>query len=569
MVGERGIATPYQQAAERYPEIPRQDFRRAVQYIDENGARSSGAQAIFESLKPVQGYGWLAWAYRRVPLFAPLSDWVYREVAGHRDKATWVTRLLWGASLELPQYRTSVWLFRRVLAILFLISFVSLGVQVRGLIGSQGILPLGSYLEAVQSQAGASRFLDAPMIFWWWHSDAALQWCCWIGAVLAAICALGFLQRLLFVLLFILYLSLVTAGQVFMGYQWDYLLIECGFLAIFLTPSLPRVWVWQWLLFRLMFESGCVKLLSHDPTWANLTALSFHYQTQPLPTPLAWYAAQAPMWFQKFSTACVFLIELAAPFLIFGPRRVKQVSALAFLSLQLLIMLTGNYTVFNMLAISLCLGLLDDRFWGRILAKYRGPEPAGLGSFSSRVVSGILLALVLIVGGSQIAGMFTESQPALARELVARLSPFGVVNSYGLFATMTTVRIEIEVQGSNDGENWQTYGFAYKPGDPARAPRWVAPHQPRLDWQMWFAALSNYRENPWFNNFMARLLTASPDVLWLLEKDPFRGVAPKYVRATASEYRFSDEDHRRATGEWWVREPKGAYFPPVTLRNSR
>jgi predicted DCC family thiol-disulfide oxidoreductase YuxK len=565
ITGGRDAATPYQEAAARHPEIPIEEFRRAIQYIDEGGQRWSGAQAIFESLKPIRGYGWLAWAYGRVPLFAPASDWVYREVAGHRKTATWMTRMLWGASLDLPRYETSVWLFRRALAVLFLIAFLSFGVQVRGLIGSQGILPAGSYLEAVRNEVGASWFTDAPTLFWWWHGDGALQAACWMGAALAAICAAGIFQRTIFAALFVLYLSLVTAGQIFMGYQWDFLLLETGFLAIFLTPSLPRVWLCQWLLFRLMFESGCVKLLSHDRTWANLTALSYHYETQPLPTPLAWYAEQLPMWVQKASTVSVFAIELAAPLLIFGPRRLKQIAAAAFVSLQMLIMLTGNYTCFNLLAMTLCLTLLDDCFWGGFLARFRRGTIAA-GSRASRILSAALLGFVLAAGGTQLAVMFSAPVPGAAKGLVETLAPFGIINSYGLFATMTTVRIEIEVQGSNDGENWQTYTFPYKPGDPARAPRWVAPHQPRLDWQMWFAALGNYRENPWFGNFMVRLLSASPDVLRLLERDPFHGLRPKYVQAIAWEYHFSDISSRERDHIWWRRERKGAYFPPASLR---
>ena len=455
----------------------------------------------------------------------------------------------------------------RILAILFLIAFISFGVQVRGLIGAQGILPVTRYLDAVQNEVGSARFLDAPTVFWWWRSDGALQWTCWIGAALAAVCALGWFQRALFALIFALYLSLVTAGQVFMGYQWDFLLLECAFLAIFLTPSWPRIWLCRWLLFRLMFESGCVKLLSHDPVWANLTALSFHYQTQPLPTPLAWYAYQLPMWFQKMSTASVFFIELLCPFLIFGPRRMKQLAALAFTVLQLLILLTGNYTCFNLLAMALCLFLLDDEVFGRFGEKFRRGMRAASESGRGRLLSAALVVFVLVVSAVEIATMFSAPVPAVGRDLVAGLSPFGIVNSYGLFATMTTERIEIEVQGSNDGTNWETYVFRYKPGDPGRAPRWVAPHQPRLDWQMWFAALGNYRENPWFSNFMFRLLTASPEVLDLLEKDPFGGRPPKYVRALAYEYRFSDIPYREATQMWWRREPKGIYFPPSSLRN--
>ena len=566
----RGHAVPYQEAAVLHPEIPIEEFRRAVQYIDENGRRSSGALALFESLQDVPGYRWLGWAYRHVPLFAPASDWVYSEVAGHRKTATRVTRMLWGASLEEPEYKTAVWLFTRVLGILFTIAFISFGVQVRGLIGSQGILPVAGYLEAVKDTVGSSSFVDAPTIFWWWHSDGALQWTCWIGAALGLICVLGRFQRALFAAIFVLYLSLVTAGQVFMGYQWDFLLLECAFLAIFLTPSWPRVWLCRWLLFRLMFESGCVKLLSHDRVWANLTALAYHYQTQPLPSPLAWYVFHAPMWFHRMSTAFVFVIELFIPFLIFGPRRMKQFAALAFTTLQLLIMLTGNYSGFNLLALSLCLFLLDDRFWGKLRrgaahsSSRLGHAP---GQWRSNLLSGALVVSVMVVSSLEIAIMFSARVPAAGRALVSGLSPFGVVNSYGLFASMTTIRIEIEVQGSSDGRTWETYAFRYKPADPARAPRWVAPHQPRLDWQMWFAALGNYRDNPWFSNFMYRLLTASPDVLRLAEKDPFAGHRPKYVRALAFDYRFSDINYRYTPKIWWVRESKGLYFPPSSLRN--
>ena len=276
-----------------------------------------------------------------------------------------------------------MWLFRRVLAILYLIAFLSFGIQAQGPgSGPAGILPLASYLDAVRKEAASSWFRDAPTIFWWplaWRPCLRRRLAGW-GPRWRYFGALGILRRpgldrAMFAILFVLYLSLVTAGQIFMGYQWDFLLLECAFLAIFLTPSLPRVWLCQWLLFRLMFESGCVKLLSHDPTWANLTALSYHYWTQPLPTPLAWYAAQAPIWFQKLSTASVFVIELAVPFLMFGPRRMKQVAALAFIFLQTLILLTGNYTCFNLLAMSLCLFLFDDRFWG--CACWPGTRSAG------------------------------------------------------------------------------------------------------------------------------------------------------------------------------------------------
>jgi predicted DCC family thiol-disulfide oxidoreductase YuxK len=559
IAGLGAIAVPFQAAASEYPQIPLEEFRGAVQYIDEYGRRSSGAEAIFNSIHHAPGYGWLARAYRTVPLFAPISDWIYHEVAGHRESATWITRWLWGASLQMPEYHAAVWIFRRLLALVFLVAFVSFAVQARGLIGSQGILPLSPYLDAVYAQLRGRAWLDAPTLFWWWRSDTALVTVCWAGAALAVLCALGIFQRLIFALLFVLYLSLVTAGQVFMGYQWDFLLLECGFLAIFLTPALPRVWLFHWLIFRLMFESGCVKLLSHDPTWANLTALTYHYQTQPIPTPLAWYAIRAPLWFQKFSTASVFAVELCAPFLIFGTRRLKQIAAAAFTFLQLSILLTGNYAYFNWLSIFLCVLLLDDRFW-----KWRpaAPRPTGW-----RAVTALLLAFVLLCGGTQFAEMFSRPSIGVGRRLLAFASPFGLINSYGLFANMTTTRIEIELQGSIDGEHWRTYDFRYKPGDPRRAPPWVAPHQPRLDWQMWFAALGTRQENPWFSGFVYRLLTGSPEVLRLLNGNPFPGDRPKYIRALAYEYTFSDIHDRQQRRVWWSRELKGSYFPRASLQN--
>jgi predicted DCC family thiol-disulfide oxidoreductase YuxK len=556
-------AVPYQEAAAEFPNIPVANFQRSVHYIEDHQVWT-GAEAIFESLRDVPGYGWLCWSYRHVPLFAALSDLVYREVAGHRKTATRFTRILWGAPIEEPTYRTSVWIFQRALALIYLIAFVSFAVQVRGLIGSQGILPAGQYFQAVRASepSGIAAFLDAPSLFWWSSSDAFLVSVCWIGAGLAIVSALGFFVRPVFAALFVLYLSLTTAGQVFMGYQWDFLLLEAGFLAIFLTPSWPRVWLFHWLLFRLMFESAAVKLLSHDPTWANLTALNYHFQTQPLPTVLAWYAAQAPLWLLKFSTGSVFFIEGIVPFLIFGPRRMKQFAAVMIVLLQVLIFLTGNYTFFNLLTISLCILLIDDRFWGRLS---RGANPSE--TIRSRLVTATLFAVVLVISCTELTNMFSRDLFAPARRFAAWAAPFGIVNSYGLFANMTTLRIEIDVQGSLDGETWQSYVFPDKPGDIHRRPGWVAPYQPRLDWQMWFAALGNYQQNPWFGNFAVRLLTASPDVLHLLAYDPFGGRPPKFVRSLAYEYKFTTFVERNNAHIWWRRDLKGLYLPPVSLRN--
>ena len=482
-----------------------------------------------------------------------------------------------------PTYEIASRLFARAISVIYLIAFISFGKQVRGLIGAAGIQPVADFLNEVGRQFGSSAFWQAPTLFWWTRSDLALEVLVWSGAVIAGVSALGRPhtpgQKGALVLLYAYYLSAVIGGQIFMGYQWDFLLLEAGFLTIFLKPVFLRVWLFRWLLFRLIFESGAVKLLSHDPSWRNLSALAYHYQTQPLPTPVAWYMYQLPLAFQKVSTAFVFIIELGFPFLIFGSRRMKQIAAAGIIALQLLIMLTGNYTFFNLLAIALCVFLLDDALlvrWFAPLPKKPGARPAPVLRKRSRqpaeplranrYVSAVLALFILFVSLTQLARMFGIGPGRLLSSAMAPVAPFGVVNEYGLFAVMTTTRPEISIEGSSDGANWTPYLFRYKPGPLNRRPPWIEPSQPRLDWQMWFAALGNYQENPWLLRLMMRLLEGSAPVLQLMDQNPFPDKPPKYVRAMVYEYHFTSYAERRTTGDWWKRELKGVYFPPIGLR---
>jgi hypothetical protein len=445
-------------------------------------------------------------------------------------------------------------LFPRALGLIYVIAFVSFGVQADGLVGSRGILPLSRYLASMHEAMGARAWWYAPTIFWANSSDLALR-IAWIaGAALAVVLTLGFFRRVCLVLLLVLYLSICTAGQDFWSFQWDILLLEAGFLAIFLDASPARTWLFRWLLFRLMFMSGLVKLLSGDPAWRNLTALSDHYETQPLPTPIAWYMHQLPAWFQKASTAFVFFVELAVPFLIFAPLRLRRIAAGLLIGLQVLILLTGNYTFFNLLAIALCLFLFANH----------PAQPAE--TPVHRGVTIALLAFVLTTSGLQFLDMLSIPLPAPAAGYLAWIAPLRIINTYGLFAVMTTERPEIIVEGSNDGDRWLAYEFRYKPGDVKRAPPWVEPYQPRLDWQMWFAALGSPRQNVWFYHFAARLMQGSPPVLRLLAGNPFPAAPPRYIRATVYDYHFTDFAARRATGAWWRREWKATYLPPVSLR---
>src|SRR5580658_6501166 len=448
-------------------------------------------------------------------------------------------------------------LFLRALGGFYLIAFVSFGVQAHGLIGSQGILPAAGYLRGMRAALGMRAIWFAPTVFWIDSSDLALH-AAWIaGAALAIVLMFGFFRRTCLIALLILYLSISTAGQDFWSFQWDILLTEAGFLAIFADGSPARTWLFRWLLFRLIFMSGMVKLLSGDPAWRDLTALSYHYLTQPLPTPIAWYMYQLPLWFQKASTAFVFFVELLVPFLIFAPLQLRRIAAGLLIGLQVLILLTGNYTFFNLLAIALCVFLFAD-------GPVRGAQP------ETRTHLGVTLALmvfVLTTSGLQFLEMFRVPLPAPAESYLAWLSPMRLINSYGLFAVMTTTRPEIVVEGSNDGTAWAPYEFRYKPGDVKRPPPWVAPYQPRLDWQMWFAALGSADENRWFYSFAARLMQGSAPVLGLLQRNPFPGTPPRYIRAVVYDYRFTDYAERRQSGAWWKREEKVTYLPAISLRH--
>ena len=450
--------------------------------------------------------------------------------------------------LQVPEFGrfVTIALFVRLVGLTYFIAFCSFGVQALGLIGSHGILPVGEFLRAVR-ESGAQW--QVPTVLLLNSSDAAVR-AVWIlgafGAAVVMFVPRDIAGRVALLVCLVLWLSISTAGQDFLSFQWDILLLETGFLSLFADESRIRIWLFRWLVFRLMFFSGVVKILSGDPTWRNLTAMSYHYETQPLPTPLAWYMYQLPLAAQKASTAFTFFAELLVPLLFFAPRPVRRIAAGITIALQLLILTTGNYTFFNWLTIALCMWLFIE------------PAPVK----SNRYVSATLATFIGIVSGLLFLELFGLPIPPGGGAVLHIVSPLRIVNSYGLFAVMTTERPEIIVEGSNDGVTWAAYEFRYKVGDVHRAPPIVAPHQPRLDWQMWFAALGTYQSNRWFVNFMVRLLQGEPAVLRLLQYNPFPAAAPKYIRARLFQYHFT----RWGSHDWWTREERGTYFPAVSLK---
>ncbi len=446
-------------------------------------------------------------------------------------------------------------LFVRALGVSFVIAFWSLGRQASWLYGARGLLPACPV---------AGRALVT--IFRLHCSDGALWWGTVAGAVLGVVLALGFVPRWALLGCWLLYVSYVNVGQDFLSFQWDNLLLESGFFALFVTPGGRRlqsggaphplgVFLMQWLLFRLYVESGLAKLLLGDPTWRDLTAMATYWETAPLATWVGWYAHQMPMWAQRATSALTLGVELGVPWLMWGPRRLRLPVFAAMAAFQVVVLATANYGFFNYLALALCLWVLDDGHlaWltGPAPAPVPGPRPAGA---SLAVATAVLVPLSLVP--------FLPLVPPL-RPLTRALLPVRVVldeirsvNAYHLFAQMTLVRREAVIEGSDDGSDWRSYELHYQPGDIDRAPPFVAPHQPRVDFQMWFLLLGRGLP-PWFLTLLDRVQHDPAVVAPLFARNPFPNAPPRLVRVAVYRYRFTDAATRARSGAWWSRELEG------------
>lgn len=579
---DRLEVSTYQASVGRFPHVPLEQFQRAVHLIESDGSVRSGAHAVFRLLAYRPCWRWLPWVYAHVPVVRSVSEMAYRLVASHRNFFAGWTRFLWGRP-DPDTFWLSRFLFLRVLGFAYLSAFLSLWVQLDGLIGPQGILPVEKFFSAVFQRYGSVSHFYLPSVFWLSANPAFLHLICGLGILTALLVIFGWGEAFALFLSWFFYLSFVSASQEFLSFQWDVLLLEAGLLAVFLAPLSPfpsgekysapssvALYLLRWLLFRLMFMSGMVKLLSGDPSWRNLSALTFHYQTQPLPVWVSWYAQQLPAAFQKFCCAGMFAIELIVPFFIFAPRRLRHGAAVGLITLQILIFLTGNYAFFNLLSIGLSLLLFDDKFFP---AKFwaRWNSTGGNSSRRPRSWSRWILIPFATVSLVSTGFMFTTRLslrfpwPRLAVELVRLSSPLHSFNPYGLFAVMTTRRSEIVLEGTMDGKNWIPYFFKYKPGDAMRRPAFVEPHQPRLDWQMWFAALGSPQDSPWLFALIERLLQNSSPVLDLFEKNPFPDSPPRAIRARLYDYRFTTWAERHETGAWWHRDDRGIYLSPMSF----
>ncbi|MBA2728072.1 MAG: lipase maturation factor family protein [Parachlamydiaceae bacterium] len=464
-------------------------------------------------------------------------------------------------------YLISQGLFLKAIAFIYLIAFASLAVQVKGLFGAKGIVPISDLLQRVKGKyPGRSLYFKIPTLFWINASDRTLVAACWTGVILAATAMLGWYPAVSLFWLWILYYSFISTGSPFLNFQWDVLLLEVGFLAFLFAvqspPPLMIVYLLWFLLFRFLFSSGMSKWLLGSKEWRDLTAMDYHYETQPLPTKLAYYAHQQPKFFSKLSTLGTYFFELVVPIFIFTPPIIRVPVFFLCLFFQLLLLLTGNFAFFNFLTIAMCIPLLPDSYLGFLESAASFKPLFEDNSYFYWILTAVASCFLVLNAIELIASCVK------VRKIYRFVHPFrnyNLINSYGLFVNMTTARNEIVIEGSEDGKSWKEYEFKWKPGDILQSPKLVAPHQPRLDWQFWFAALSNYQRNPWLVQFLVRLLEGSEDVVKLMGKNPFPGKPPRYIRAKIYRYHFSDLKTKNKTGKWWSRELIGVYTPTYSL----
>ncbi len=460
---------------------------------------------------------------------------------------------------------------QRGLGLIYLVAFLVAVNQFRPLLGETGLLPAHLFIRQV-------TFRQAPSLFYLCPTDAAYAFFGWSGVFLAVLAVTGVSERFgslfsatVWAFLWVIYLSFVNIGQTFYAFGWESLLLESGFLAIFLggagsSPNAVMIFLFRWLLFRLIIGAGLIKLRG-DPCWRDLTCLDYHFETQPMPNPLSWYFHWLPGWVHRAGVLFNHLVEVAVPFFYFAPQPVAGVAGLLTILFQGSLIVSGNFSWLNFITIVIAFSTLSDSQLGAVI-----PVSLPAPGESSPLLLWATRGLALLVA-------FLSIQPVrnlLSREQAMNTSytPLQLVNTYGAFGSITRERYEIVVEGTEDAvvtpaTRWRPYEFKGKPGDPARLPPQVAPYHLRLDWLMWFAAMPSPYYDPWFIRFLEKLLEGDRGTLSLLRGTPFPDGPPRQVRALYYLYRFTTPEERRRSGDWWHRELVGTYFPPTALNDPK
>lgn len=473
-------------------------------------------------------------------------------------------------------------MFLRLLGLVYAVAFLIVVNQWQPLLGSHGLLPAREVLDGLGSTQGRGlgTFLRLPTLFLFDPSDAAFRLGGQLGLVLSLLLLLGFANVPLLAALWILYMSYVHAGRTFYGYGWEMLLLETGFLAIFLappwrggpfprrTPASPVVIVLlRWLIFRVMLGAGLIKLRG-DPCWRDLTCMVYHYETQPNPNPISWYFHHLPVWFHRIETGFNHVVELVAPFFVFGPRRARHVAGGLIVVFQILLILSGNLSFLNWLTIVIAVACFDDALLARAVpARWRAAvvERASAGP-ESKAHKGTTYALavgIALLSVNPVVNMLSPRQV-----MNTSFDPFLLVNTYGAFGSIGRERYEIVLEGTRDeepgeGSAWIEYEFNCKPGDPFRAPCWVSPYHYRLDWQMWFAAMPGAGTPSWLVQLVAKLLSGDREVRALLAPGAFEDQPPRWIRGRLYRYEFT----RAGEPGWWRRTLVGEALPPLSAQS--
>jgi len=469
-----------------------------------------------------------------------------------------------------PEYWLAREVFQRLLAVVYLLGFLNAALQFRALLGEHGMLPIPRFV----ARAGFRR---SPSLFHWRYSDRLFAAVAWTGAVGAAALVAGAGNLLplgaamaLWLLLWTLYLSIVNVGQTWYSFGWESLLLEAGFLAAFLgnddvAPPVLVMWLLRWLLFRVEFGAGLIKWRG-DPCWRKLTCLYYHHETQPMPGPFSWFFHHLPRPLHRIEVAANHFVQLVVPFGLFLPQPVATAAALLIAVTQLWLVLSGNFAWLNWLTIALALSAMDAGWVGKVLPLPSQPSFGGEPVWYEGLVLGLTVAVLAL--------SYWPARNLLSRRQLMNYSfnRLHLVNAYGAFGSINRIRYEVVVEGTADEipgrrSEWREYGFKGKPGELQRAPRQFAPYHLRLDWLMWFAAISPSYARPWFLAFTARLLVNDPATLRLLRHNPFPDAPPACVRARVFRYRYTGWRELRSTGAWWQRWPVREFLPPVTIHD--
>jgi lipase maturation factor len=467
-------------------------------------------------------------------------------------------------TVDLPDYWRSRWLFERGLALVYLIAFVVTANQFVPLLGARGLLPVDRFVAVVP-------FGFAPSLFYAFPSDRAFRTCAWLGIALSCAALSGLPQRrspvagaLVWAALWVLYLSFMNVGQTFYGFGWESLLLEAGFFTIFAggysaAPHLFLNVIYRWTLFRIMFGAGLIKLRG-DQCWRDLTCLDYYFETQPIPNPLSWYFHHLPHPVLHAGVVINHFVELVVPLSFLFQRRLA-LAGLVTIAFQLMLIVSGNLSWLNWLTLILAFNTLDDRWLSWLPVRVPTLRPI---SVPQRVISYALAGLVAVLSVGPVLNMLSPQQV-----MNTSFNSLQIVNTYGAFGSITRERYEIAIEGAGDEviterTEWREYLFRGKPGELSRMPPQIAPYHLRLDWLMWFAAMSGPEDYPWFAPLVRRLLDGDRETLGLLRYNPFPDGPPHWVRARRYLYTFTTVEERKATGNWWKREEAGMYFPAVT-----